>query len=404
MNRSLTIKLDGIKQEKFEITPQGFLISDARITRAGVFDYHDTRGHIREFRSPEEVFNEDSIKSLTMIPITRHHPDVMIDSGNVKKYQVGMVGENITRDKAPEGDFVKCKVIITDKGEVDRIIKVYKGGGDVELSCGYTSDVSEHRGTHPVDGEYDAVQTNIRYNHLSIVDRGRAGRDVKLNLDRKGKDMKTFTKSPVKLDSFQMDAITGEIGEDSGLVVSALSSKLDDAVGVISKLEQDAKDKKVVEVEIEKETKKKEDELQGKVDGLETELKAAKEDADLSLDSPKVREMFDEYGKVTSVAMALEIPLTKKDDDKEDEVPKTIKELRVDIISKHSPEFKADGKSDDYISARFDTVVDTLKADVEAGHTKKLGTFVAAATKVDVAKDPKKDFMDKCDAMHSDKE
>jgi hypothetical protein len=396
VNREITIKLDGLKQDKFEITSQGFLMCDARVTRAGVFDYNEGR----ELRPPEEVFSEDSLKSLKMVPITRHHPDVMVTSSNVKQFQVGMVGENIIRDTTPEGDFVKCKVIITDKGEVERIIDEHKGGGDVELSCGYTSDVLDQKGEHPTEGKYDAVQTNIRYNHLSIVDRGRAGSHVKLKLDKKEKkDMKTFTKSPVKLDSFQMDAITGEVGEDSGLVVSALSSKLDEAVGVIKDHEQTISDAKKKVITVEEEGKKKEDELQGKIDGLETELKTAKEDADLSLDSPKVREMLDEYSKVTSAAMALEIPTSKKDD-KDVEVPRTIRDLKVDIISKYSEDFKADDKSEEYISARFDTVMDMIKADVDKANKDKLGSFIAGATKTDGQKDYKKDFMEKSRDLH----
>ena len=57
MIRNFTLKLDAIKNDRYQVTPEGFLTCDANVTRAGVFDYKDDRGQtIRELRSPEEVF------------------------------------------------------------------------------------------------------------------------------------------------------------------------------------------------------------------------------------------------------------------------------------------------------------------------------------------------------------
>lgn len=53
---------------------------------------------------------------------------------------------------------------------------------DRELSCGYTLDLDETSGVTPDGEHYDAVQRNIRYNHLAIVHRGRAGVS-RLNMD-----------------------------------------------------------------------------------------------------------------------------------------------------------------------------------------------------------------------------
>lgn len=52
-----------------------------------------------------------------------------------------------------------------------------------ELSCGYTLTLDETPGTTPEGEHYDAIQRNIRYNHLAVVPRARAGSLARLNID-----------------------------------------------------------------------------------------------------------------------------------------------------------------------------------------------------------------------------
>ena len=54
--------------------------------------------------------------------------------------------------------------------------------GKLEISCGYTCDTEEKPGTHPIWGDYDAIQRNILGNHVAIVDQGRAG-TAKVRMD-----------------------------------------------------------------------------------------------------------------------------------------------------------------------------------------------------------------------------
>ena len=55
--------------------------------------------------------------------------------------------------------------------------------GKIEVSPGYNLNLDFTPGIHPDYGPYDAVQYNIRYNHVAIVDKGRAGQEVALHLD-----------------------------------------------------------------------------------------------------------------------------------------------------------------------------------------------------------------------------
>ena len=49
------------------------------------------------------------------------------------------------------------------------------------------------------------------------------------------------------------------------------------------------------------------------------------------------------------------------------------------VIQKQSPEFKAEGRSDDYINARFDSVVELLDATEQDGGKTALGQLIRDA-------------------------
>ena len=81
-------------------TSNGFLRTDAVITRTGIFKYKNPDGTIRrELRRPEEVFKQDALDSIKMIPVTNNHPylvsgdenDKMVTTVNAGKYQVGFL-------------------------------------------------------------------------------------------------------------------------------------------------------------------------------------------------------------------------------------------------------------------------------------------------------------------------
>lgn len=145
----------------------GSIVVDGRLTRTGVFLYRDAKGGVRrEYRPPSEVFNEDSLASFSMVPVTDDHPPEALNARNAKKYAVGAVGESVKQD----GDHVAASLAIFDE---DTILKMQSG--KQQLSCGYTADLIEEPGISPEGEKYDAIQTNIRGNHVAIVDMGRAG-------------------------------------------------------------------------------------------------------------------------------------------------------------------------------------------------------------------------------------
>lgn len=153
----------------------GRLRVDAHFTRVGVFDYLEPTGRVRrELRPPEEVFHPDSLASFGQVPVTNNHPPELLTSENARDYMVGSTGETVTRDD----DHVRGTMMIADRATVDQM-----EAGKQEVSCGYSCDLDETPGHHPLWGRYDAVQRNIRGNHVAIVDSARAGQTARVRMD-----------------------------------------------------------------------------------------------------------------------------------------------------------------------------------------------------------------------------
>lgn len=372
--RDITLKLDSTRKDKHQITSQGFLVVDANLTRAGVFDYYGDDGKlIRELRSPEEVFSQESLDSMKFAPLTKLHPKEMVDSTNAKLVQVGSIGENIVK----RGDFAHGKVVIYDENEIKEILAKWEKDEDVEVSMGYVADIVDRTGEHHKDGTYQKAQTNIRYNHGSIVPKGRAGSNVKLIMDAEdeaiklfdekqsklkkkteGNKMFKFKKDAIKAGSFRMDSIMEDVDDSAKGVVDTLAGKVDEAAGVIITMEKDH------------------DELQAKHDELESAGKKLQEKADELSDpgSAIVQSMIKERADLEGTAAKLEVKT-----DGESGGPKASRELKIDIIAKVHPEFKADEKTDVYIDARYDAVVEMLKAAKDGKAAASIAAFVKDA-------------------------
>lgn len=172
------------RHDLVEISPprldqNGYLVADAFPTRVGVFKYVKPDGTVtRELRHEDDVFKPESLESLKHRPIIDEHPDGgPANATNTGRLSVGHVGEQV----AQQDDHVKANVIITDQ----RMIEKMQGkGGQAkrELSCGYQADVIQEEGTYQGE-QYDHRQTNIVYNHLASVWKGRAGPTARIHLD-----------------------------------------------------------------------------------------------------------------------------------------------------------------------------------------------------------------------------
>ena len=176
-----------------KITPRiwednsGYLICyDCILARTGSYDYleseimqdGDPNKIVKVYRTPEEVFSPEAIASFENKPFCNEHPQDDVTPENYKDLMVGTI-RNIRRGT---GDLENCLVgdVIVFDPEVQELIK---NGEKRELSLGYNTDI-----IHDQSGRY--VMTNIRGNHLALVDSGRAGcatiRDSAKSLNKLG--------------------------------------------------------------------------------------------------------------------------------------------------------------------------------------------------------------------------
>jgi hypothetical protein len=155
----------------------GSILADAVVTRSGVFSYHNADGTVRrELRHPDNIFRLDSLETMKLIPVTNGHPTRLVTPETVQALKVGHTGENVR----PDGRNIRATLVIDAAEGIKAVDK-----GRRELSLGYEVDLVAQDGVY--DGErYDFVQTNIRYNHLALVDSARAGREARLNIDGHG--------------------------------------------------------------------------------------------------------------------------------------------------------------------------------------------------------------------------
>ena len=399
VDRNFVVKLDA-SESNFKIDETtGFLTSRAYFTRTGVFKYKIDGVELQEYRSEEEVFNEESLKSLALKPITDLHPDKdtypdrMVTVDNVKDLQVGMVGSEFQK----EGDFIAGDVVITDKDMVETLVARRELGLTTELSGGYKCKVEFAKGVH-TDGPYNCVQKKIRYNHVSIVPTGtgRAGREVRIldndSKKREGRmpeNLVKFSRKAINLDSFKVDAISVTLPEDAISVVESLSNKLDSAAEMIQ-----TKDTIITELQSKvdvglADAKKQNDALQAKFDQLEESSKQIKIDMDELSDpnSDRVKAMLELRQSVNDTATKLKVNTDSRD----------INTIKLDCIKAVSPDFDPKDRSVDYIEARYDSIVEGLKVAEKEDGNKALGAFVMAAhdSTNTGPKDYRQEFIDK---------
>lgn len=181
---SRVIRLDSIKLDDSYYTDEGYFRDRPIVTSCGIFEYHLADGSVRrELRLPEHVFDPKSLASYKSKPIIITHEAGTIDKNNVEEEIIG----TILSEGYQDGQDVRAEIVIHDTDAMKRC-------GLRELSLGYELDLDETPGTW--NGEpYDAIQTNIRVNHLALVDKARAGDQARLNTD--GLDNLTGGKVPM---------------------------------------------------------------------------------------------------------------------------------------------------------------------------------------------------------------
>ncbi len=311
---------------------EGFLKVPARIARIGVQEYspeemgledRDPTDVIRVLRKEADVFDELSLNSFASKPVTNDHPPVLVTPDNSKKYTVGLTADKITRN----GEYVETVLVITDAEMIANI-----KDGKTELSNGYTADIVWEKGQDSKYGEYDAIQTNIKGNHIAIVDKARAGEACRLSDKQTPK-----SKEPIMV-KVKIDGVDYEMDEQAAQAVQKLMAKMKTAEDEAMQKETDMqKEKEDMEVE----GKKNEDALQAQLDEAKSKILS-----DAELDTRVATRTNIVYAVKRIVP---DLDCTGKDND-------TIKKA---VVQAKCPDLVLDKVSVDYINARFDAIVDS---------------------------------------------
>lgn len=348
-------RIDGPK-----ISDNGYLKAEAYPTRAGIFLYMNMDGTVRrELRHPDHVFNTESLATLAEIPMTNTHPKEPLNASNTRKYAVGFTGPTPQKDS---NDMIKTTVTVFDDQTISEVVS----GEKVELSCGYFCDVEFTPGVWNGQ-QYDAIQKNIRYNHLACVQEGRAGPDAKVKLDSMRTDAKdegfavmvtdsTEKSSSQKTDvpvvslvkedlqqqplekimpaKIKIDSVEYEIADIA--LAQVITAKVDAGIKAADQFAAAGK-----EVEV----------LKGKCDVLEADLKK-KDDEIAALKSVKIsdKELIakaDALVKVRDFGKKI-LGETAKVDEME------IDSIKKSVVVKLLPNVKVDEKTKEYVDAAFD--------------------------------------------------
>lgn len=338
---------------KREFTDAGQMIVPCAFARTGSQQYSagslgltskDASEMVTVFRDEADVFDEKSMSSFRSAPVTIGHPRFAdgspknVTSENAQELQVGTLEGTPVRDE----DTLTGTLVIARQDAIDMI-----DGGTVELSAGYTCDLI-------VNDEGEIYQRNIRANHIAIVDKGRAGSSCRI-ADEEEMD-KVILEDKVEADVEEVVVADVEEVKEEVVVVDELEvSKL--AVATLT------------------------DEL------AVAQTVAAKMEAERDAAAAQVVKLQDELND--SVSSLVDVIVIAKDlTDISDFSGKTSNEIKHLVVADKVPEMKLDEKSDAYIEAMFDIIVDADGAETPMSKLlKKEAAVVIDAKPVDLVKE-----------------
>ncbi|OBW92990.1 DUF2213 domain-containing protein [Gallibacterium salpingitidis] len=300
----------------------GFIFDTPVLTRTGVFLYQLPDGTVRrEYRPPDEVFKVDSLRAYKGIPITDEH------HGVITKEKAHLVVGSVLSEGKQDGNNLTADIVIHNTQAVEL--------GKKELSVGYAVELEMKSGITE-DGEpYDAIQRNIKPNHLAIVKVGRAG-NARLNMD--AADAVEFREDG---EPQMSDTKLADIRLDSGITYQAAP----EVIVELNKLKQDVA---IALAEKDKEAARA-DTAEAKVKTLEAEKEKLKQDA---LVAAKARVELE----ATAKAHKVEVKADSTDRQLREAVITAIRQDGVDLSQ----------KSDAYIEAAFDMAVAETKSRQDA--------------------------------------
>jgi len=308
-----------ICDKSFNQTPQGYLALQGIISRSGEQTYLDSelgRGNNGELitllRPTEEVTDPMSIASFISMPVTDEHPISGVNPDNFKTHVRGTI---VDAEATPSGQ-VKASMIIYDSSLINKI-----KNGKRELSAGYSAELE-----FSDDGK-SAIQRKIRGNHVAFVDAARCGKECSI-----------FDSKPVpreeKMAKIKIKNTEYEVADSIAPAITVLIDENKSLLSDLSAVKNDFDKQKAIADAADEKLKKLIDE---------------EED-----DEEKAKQIGDAAYALLSVLK--DAALLSKDYDPKGKAPL---EIKRDIVVDAMPDMS--GRSDSYLEARFDIMVEDAK-------------------------------------------
>lgn len=260
-------------------TQEGYLVATTRVARTGVQMYlarelgdiaidagFKPADMVRVYRHPDEVFHPDSLASITRLPVTVDHPKDEVTADNWADLAVGEVGDAYST----EPEWIVVNPMIKDARAAQAAKTTHK-----EISMGYSAAIVKAR--DGIDADFE--QKNIRYNHLALVPKGRAGEKARIG--------DSWGASPIT--DFQPGDKPSTVGDrhmSDQLKTVVLGDKaVQVAVADVAAIEQFKADMTKRLADAESAKKKAEEEKDEEIGKLKADLAKAQKDAEIDVDA-----------------------------------------------------------------------------------------------------------------------
>lgn len=375
----MSFRLDTGTIHKSEKTPDGFLRIYANFSKVGPLRYLRADGSIQiEHVTEDTLFNEDSLQTASLKPITLLHPkEKIVTPQNARQEQRGFVGNTIYKNYP----YATIVATVTDAEAIESI----ESGKTTQISAGYRCLTRQR-----ADGEFEQVNRN--YNHFALVPNGRAGADVCLHLDGEDDfavavlDDGNDTENKADADGIAIAFPSGRVFEfddqDCADEILELIAKVGDCECEPEETETDDEEQTGMELyqamgfdsaeealQGYQELKTKADLMQPKLDAAEgtiTGLKSQLSEAQTKLDAAESNRIDESDISKEAAARAeawnVVLPVLRMDSpDFQPDFNLGVADIRKLAIAKKMPDLNLDGKSDDYVSALWDAISPNLE-------------------------------------------
>lgn len=323
-------------------------------------------------RDEETVFAKDSMETFRSAPVTIGHPKdkdgkpIAVTSDNSKDLQVGVLEGMPTRDE----DTLGGVLVLTAQEAIDALEE-----GTQELSAGYTCDIAI------VDSKF--YQRNVRANHIAIVPKGRAGSscrisDEALEVERES----SYDKEELAMGTKHELEHTSDEGEAAKIAKDHLDedpkyytnlSKCGMGDEDLDKAKELLKSHELVvndELTISQAMTLLSDELSLSKKELATQkelvvdFKETAEEAEVAVEAMKVELADAKVAAEEDVVVRCEaIENARLIADMRDLGDKSVAQIQRLVVEDQMPNKNLEGKSEAYVEAMFDLLIDSAKGE-----------------------------------------